>query len=68
MWFGPGRLPIRIRIISLYPRPVEEIIRRLNLFDNFEKILAISPGVFNKYEICYQYGEARTIALVQTDT
>ena len=49
---------------SLYPRPVEEIIRDLNLFDNFEKILCYQfPGVFNDPKMSIRVGEARTIDL-----
>ena len=49
---------------SLYPRPVEEIIRDLNLFDNFEKILCYQfPGVFNDPKMSIRIGEARTIDL-----
>lgn len=46
---------------SLYPRPVEEIIRDLNLFDNFEKILCYQfPGVFNDPKMSICVGEERT--------
>lgn len=49
---------------SLYPRPVEEIIRDLNLFDNFEKILCYQfPGVFNDPKMSIRVGEPRTIDL-----
>ena len=49
---------------SLYPRPVDEIIRDLNLFDNFEKILCYQfPGVFNDPEMSIRIGEERTIDL-----
>lgn len=49
---------------SLYPHPVEEIIRDLNLFDNFEKILCYQfPGVFNDPKMSIRIGEARTIDL-----
>lgn len=49
---------------SLYPRPVEEIIRDLNLLDNFEKILCYQfPGVFNDPKMSIRIGEARTIDL-----
>lgn len=49
---------------SLYPRPVEEIIRDLNLFDNFEKILCYQfPGVFNDPKMSVRIGEPRTIDL-----
>ena len=49
---------------SLYPRPIEQIIHDLNLFDNFEKILCYQfPGVFNDPEMSIRVGEARTINL-----
>ena len=49
---------------SLYPRPVEQIIHDLNLFDNFEKILCYQfPGVFNDPKMSIRVGEARTIDL-----
>lgn len=49
---------------SLYPRPVEEITRDLNLFDNFEKILCYQfPGVFNDPKMSIRIGEERTIDL-----
>ncbi len=49
---------------SLYPRPVEQIIHDLNLFDNFEKILCYQfPGVFNDPEMSVRVGEERTIDL-----
>lgn len=49
---------------SLYPRPVEEIVRDLNLFKNFEKILCYQfPGVFNDPKMSIRIGEERTIDL-----
>lgn len=49
---------------SLYPRPVDEIIHDLNLFDNFEKILCYQfPGVFNDPEMSVRIGEERTVGL-----
>lgn len=49
---------------SLYPRPVEQIIHDLNLFDNFEKILCYQfPGVFNDPKMSIRVGEPRTIDL-----
>ena len=49
---------------SLYPRPIEQIIHDLNLFDNFEKILCYQfHGVFNDPEMSIRVGEARTINL-----
>jgi len=49
---------------SLYPRPIEEIIRDLTLFDNFEKILCYQfPGVFNDPKMSIRVGEERTIKL-----
>lgn len=49
---------------SLYPRPMEEIIRDLTMFDNFEKILCYQyPGVFSDPEASIQVGEDRTIQL-----
>ncbi len=49
---------------SLYPRPMEEIIRDLTLFDNFEKILCYQfPGVFNDPKMSIRIGEERTIKL-----
>ena len=58
------RLFYSIRTILLYPRPIEQIIHDLNLFDNFEKILCYQfPGVFNDPEMSIRVGEARTINL-----
>lgn len=49
---------------SLYPRPLDEIISDINLFDNFEKILCYQfPGVFNDPEMSIRIGEERTIEL-----
>lgn len=49
---------------SLYPRPIEEIIHDLNMFDNFEKILCYQfPGVFNDPEMSVRIGEERTVEL-----
>lgn len=49
---------------SLYPRPMEEIIRDLNLLDNFEKILCYQfPGVFNDPKMSKRIGEERTLKL-----
>lgn len=46
---------------SLYPRPMDEIIKDLTLFDNFEKILCYQyPGVFSDPEASIQVGEDRT--------
>ncbi len=50
--------------ISLYPRPIEEIIHDLNLLDNFEKVLCYQyPGVFNDPEMSCRIGEERTLGL-----
>lgn len=50
--------------MSLYPRPMKEILNDLNLFDNFEKILCYQfPGVFNDPEMSIRVGELRTIEL-----
>lgn len=49
---------------SLYPRPIEEIVHDLNLFDNFEKILCYQfPGVFNDPKMSIRVGEESTIDL-----
>lgn len=49
---------------SLYPRPMAEIIRDLNLFQNFEKILCYQfPGVFNDPKMSIRVGEERTLEL-----
>ncbi|MBO5418732.1 MAG: DUF4434 domain-containing protein [Bacteroidales bacterium] len=51
--------------MSLYPRPIDEIVADLTLLDNFEKILCYQfPGVFNAPEIMSRtVGEERTIQL-----
>mgnify|MGYP000860480483 FL=1 len=49
---------------SLYPRPMEEIIHDLTLFDNFEKILCYQyPGVFSDPKASIRVGEERTVKL-----
>jgi len=48
----------------LYPRPVNEIIHDLNLFDNFEKILCYQyPGVFSNPNMSVRLGEESTVKL-----
>lgn len=50
--------------MSLYPKPMEQIITELCLFDNFEKVLCYQfPGVFNSPEMSRQIGEDRTLQL-----
>ena len=51
--------------MSLYPRPIEQIIGDLTLLDNFERILCYQfPGVFNSPETMSRIvGEERTIEL-----
>lgn len=50
--------------MSLYPRPMDDILKDLNLLDNFEKILCYQfPGVFNDPDMSIRVGEARTIQL-----
>lgn len=51
--------------MSLYPRPIDQIIGDLTLLDNFEKILCYQfPGVFNSTEHMTRIvGEDRTIEL-----
>lgn len=50
--------------MSLYPRPIEQIIHDLNLLDNFEKVFCYQfPGVFNDPEMSRRIGEERTIDL-----
>ncbi len=50
--------------LSLYPRPIEEIIHDLTLLDNFEKVLCYQyPGVFNDPEMSCRIGEERTVGL-----
>jgi hypothetical protein len=45
---------------SLYPRPIEEIITDLTMFENFEKILCYQyPGVFSDPEMSIRVGEER---------
>lgn len=47
--------------MSLYPRPIEQIVNDLNLLDNFEKILCYQfPGVFNDPSLPFIVGESRT--------
>lgn len=48
----------------LYPRPINEIIHDLTLFDNFEKILCYQyPGVFNSPDMSIRIGEESTVKL-----
>jgi hypothetical protein len=48
----------------LYPRPINEIVHDLNLFDNFEEILCYQyPGVFNNPKMSVRIGEESTIKL-----
>ena len=51
--------------MSLYPRPIDQIVGDLTLLDNFEKILCYQfPGVFNAPDIMSRIvGEERTIKL-----
>lgn len=50
--------------MSLYPKPIEQIISELRLLDNFEKVLTYQfPGVFNDPEMSIQIGEDRTVQL-----
>lgn len=51
--------------MSLYPRPIDQIIGDLTLLDNFEKILCYQfPGVFNSPEHMTRIvGEERTVDL-----
>lgn len=47
--------------MSLYPRPIDEIVHDLNLLDNFEKVLCYQfPGVFSNPEMSIRVGEERT--------
>lgn len=47
--------------MSLYPRPIDEIIGDLNLLDNFEKVLCYQfPGVFSDPSWSFCLGEERT--------
>ena len=49
---------------SLYPRPMEDILKDLNLFENFEKILCYQyPGVFSDPDSGFRVGEERTVNL-----
>lgn len=49
---------------SLYPRPFEEIMTDLTMFDNFEKIFCYQyPGVFNNLRLHPQVGEDAGIEL-----
>jgi hypothetical protein len=48
----------------LYPRPIDEIVHDLTLFDNFEETLCYQyPGVFNNPEMSVRVGEESTIKL-----
>jgi len=48
----------------LIPRPINEIIHDLTLFDNFEETLCYQyPGVFNNPEMSVRVGEESTIKL-----
>jgi hypothetical protein len=51
--------------MSLYPRPIDQIVGDLTLLDNFEKILCYQfPGVFNSTEHMTRIvGEDRTVDL-----
>lgn len=50
--------------MSLYPKPIEQIISELRLLDNFEKVLTYQfPGVFNDPDMSIQIGEDRTVQL-----
>lgn len=50
--------------MSLYPRPIDQIIGDLNLLDNFEKTLCYQfPGVFNFPAMSRRIGEERTVEL-----
>lgn len=50
--------------MSLYPRPIEDIIHDLNLLDNFEKVLCYQfPGVFSDPSLPFRVGEERTMDL-----
>lgn len=49
---------------SLYPRPFEDILKDLTMFDNFEKIFCYQyPGVFNNLDLHPQVGEDAGIEL-----
>ncbi len=48
----------------LYPRPINEIVHDLTLFDNFEETLCYQyPGVFNNPEMSVRIGEKSTVKL-----
>ena len=48
----------------LYPRPINEIVHDLTLFDNFEKILCYQyPGVFSNPGMSIRLGEESTVKL-----
>ena len=50
--------------MSLYPKPIDQIISELTLLDNFEKVLTYQfPGVFNDPNMSIQIGEDRTVQL-----
>lgn len=50
--------------MSLYPKPIEQIIHELTLLDNFEKVLCYQfPGVFNSPDMSLRVGEERTVQL-----
>ena len=50
--------------MSLYPRPIDQIIGDLNLLDNFEKVLCYQfPGVFSDPKWNFRVGEERTVQL-----
>lgn len=49
---------------SLYPRPIGEIVRDLNMFDNFETVLCYQyPGVFNNPDMHPQVGDSLSVTL-----
>lgn len=51
---------------SLSPKPVDDIIRELNMFDNFEKVLCYQyPGVFNDPDMSVRVGEESTVGLYE---
>lgn len=52
--------------MSLYPRPIDEIVHDLTLLDNFEKVLCYQfPGVFSDPEMSVRVGEERTLDLYE---
>lgn len=53
---------------SLYPRPVEEIIRDLNLFDNFEKILCYQFPGYSMIRRCLSVWAKHALSTCSTDT